>query len=218
MQRLGGLQPLALPGGDVAARQPWRMAAAALHALGRGGEIPQRFADPASQTVAAMLKRSANVPHTSSCGRLFDAAAALLGVKNTNAFEGQAAMLLEGLAASHGSVPPLADGFILQGEALSFLPLLDHLADMRDAAAGAALFHATLAAGLTVWVAQAARRQGLRKVALGGGCFLNTLLSEALEQQLCEQNLVVLRAVQAPCNDGGLALGQAWVGINFMKD
>ncbi|BBI99959.1 carbamoyltransferase HypF [Ferrigenium kumadai] len=217
-QRLGSLDPLALPGGDAAAREPWRMAAAALHALGRGEEITQRFAEPAAQTVAAMLEHGANVPYTSSCGRLFDAAAALLRVKNRNGFEGQAAMLLEGLAAHHGRTGPLQHGFVLDDGTLSFLPLLDHLADMRDADAGAALFHATLAEGLAAWVVQAARQQGLRKVALGGGCFLNAELSSSLEEALREEGITVLRAEQAPPNDGGLALGQAWIGLNFLKD
>lgn len=218
MKRLGGLEPLALPGGDAAAREPWRMAAAALHALGRGEEIPQRFAEPAAQTVAAMLERGVNIPQTSSCGRLFDAAAALLRVKNRNGFEGQAAMLLEGLAARHGRIAPLAGGFVLGGETLSFMPLLDRLADMREAAEGAALFHATLASGLAAWVFQAARQQGLSKVALGGGCCLNAVLSSVLNELLCEEGLTVLRAEQAPPNDGGLALGQAWIGLNFLKD
>ena len=217
MQRLGSLFPLALPGGDAAAREPWRMAASVLHTLGRGEEITQRFAEPAAQTVAAMLERGVNVAHTSSCGRLFDAAAALLGVKNRNGFEGQAAMLLEGLAARHGKVAPLTDGFALDDGVLSFMPLLDRLADTRDVAEGAALFHATLAAGLAAWLVQAARQQGLRKVALGGGCFLNAVLSGALHELLCEEGITVLQATQAPPNDGGLALGQAWVGLNYLK-
>lgn len=218
MKRLGGLDLLALPGGDAAAREPWRMAAAALHALGRGEEIPLRFDEPAARIVAAMLGRGMNLPLTSSCGRLFDAAAGLLRVKNKNAFEGQAAMLLEGLAARHGRVAPLQHGFVLDDDGtLSFLPLLDRLADTRDAAAGAALFHATLAAGLAAWVVQAARQQGLGKAALGGGCFLNAVLCSALEKLLRAEGLEVFRAEQAPPNDGGLALGQAWIGLNYLR-
>ena len=217
MQRLGSLESLALPGGDAAAHEPWRMAAAALHALGRGEEIQRRFPEPAAPTVAAMLQRGVNVPHSSSCGRLFDAAAGLLGVKNRNGFEGQAAMLLEGLAARHGTVAPMKGGFVLDGGTLSFMPLLGRLADTRDAAAGAALFHATLAAGLATWVVQGAWQYNLRKVALGGGCFLNAVLCETLEGLLREEGIVVLRAEQAPPNDGGLALGQAWIGLNSLK-
>lgn len=217
MERLGSLATMPLPGGDAAAHEPWRMAASVLSALGRGEEIPRRFAEPAAETVAAMLARGTNLLQTSSCGRLFDAAAALLGVKNRSAFEGQAAMLLEGLAEKHSRVAPMKKGFMLEGQMLSFLPLFDRLADTRDSCEGAALFHATLAAGLAAWAAQAAKQQGLHKVALGGGCFLNAALSSTLVQLLEDEGLKSYRAHLAPPNDGGLALGQAWIGLNFLK-
>jgi hydrogenase maturation protein HypF len=217
MQRLASLRPLALPGGDRAAREPWRMAAAALSALGRGAEIPHRFAEPAAKTVAAMLARGVNAPPTSSCGRLFDAAAGLLGVKSRTSFEGQAAMLLEGWASRYGPARPHEGDYVFEGEALSFLPLLDRLADSRDPGHGAALFHATLAAGLAAWVTRAAGRQGLKRVALGGGCFLNAILSSELSCLLQVAGLEVCQPMQVPPNDGGLALGQAWIGLNFLK-
>ena len=79
------------------------------------------------------------------------------------------------------------------------------------ATVGAALFHATLAAALADWCAQAARSQALDTVALGGGCFLNSLLSAQLARRLQAHGLTVLQAEAAPPNDGGLSLGQAWV-------
>jgi hydrogenase maturation protein HypF len=96
---------------------------------------------------------------------------------------------------------------------LDLLPLLARLADEKDAARGAALFHAGLAHFLADWVERAALEQGLTTVALGGGCFLNHILSRALKQQLGARGLTVLEACQAPPNDGGLSLGQAWVAI-----
>jgi hydrogenase maturation protein HypF len=217
-ERLGHLAPLPLPGGDRAAREPWRMAAAALFALGRGEEIARRFAQPAAAGLARVLERRLNCPETSSAGRLFDAAAGLLGVKLVARFEGQAPMLLEGLAERHGAVAPLAHGFCT-GECaqLSFLPLLAALAGCKDAEYGAALFHATFAAGLARWAGQAARRRGLARIALGGGCFLNHILTGALRHELEAAGLAVFTARQAPPNDGGIALGQAWVARERMK-
>lgn len=213
-ERLGHLAHLPLPGGDRAAREPWRMAASALHRLGRSKEISRRFPGPAADMVSRMLAQGVNTPLTSSCGRLFDAAAGLLRIREAVSFEGQAAMLLEGLAESRGGVAPMRNGYVLPDDGtLDFLPLLGSLADKPDPAFGAALFHATLAQGLAAWVMQAAERSGIRIIALGGGCFLNAILSRSLREALTAAGLSVLEARQVPPNDGGLSLGQAWVGI-----
>lgn len=213
--RLGHLQPLLMPGGDRAAREPWRMAAAALHALGRDAEILTRFAaQPAAATLAQMLARGVNSPPTTSMGRGFDAAAGLLGVRSVASFEGQAAMLLEGLAATYGDVVPLHDGYHIGSDGtLDLRPLHRMLAECSDAAHGAAVFHATLAAALADWVEQAARREGLKTVACGGGCFLNHILSGKLATLLAQRGLRVLMARALPPNDGGLSLGQAWIAL-----
>ncbi|MFN4148423.1 MAG: carbamoyltransferase HypF [Rhodocyclaceae bacterium] len=211
-ERLGHLRPLSLPGGDVAAREPWRMAASVLHALGRGEEIMARFADePAAPTVAQMLDRGFHCPPTSSAGRLFDAAAGLLGVRRRQSFEGQAAMLLEGLAARHGEVAPLAAGWRMEEGVLDLMPLFAYLEDCEDASAGAASFHATFAAALAEWTAAAAVHTGIRTVAAAGGCLLNRLLAAALRSRLAAKSIRLLEARVLPPNDGGLSLGQAWV-------
>lgn len=212
-ERLGHLAELALPGGDSAAREPWRMAASVLHALGRGEEIERRFALPAAGAVWQMLERNFNSPPTSSCGRWFDAAAGLLGVREASAFEGQAAMLLEGLAQAYGPVAPMNGGYTLVGGVLNLLPLLATLSETRDASHGAALFHATLAEALVEWVAAKRAETGLNDVVFGGGCFLNRLLSADLAARLEALGAKVYQACQIPPNDGGLALGQAWVAM-----
>jgi len=211
--RIGHLGPLAAPGGDRAAREPWRMAAAALHALGRGDEIARRFPRRNGSGLRTLLERGISCPMTTSAGRWFDAAAGLLGVREVAAYEGQAAMLLEGLAARHERVAPLAGGFAIRAGVLNLLPLIAAVADARDRAWAAAVFHATLAEGLAQWARTAADAHGIRRVALGGGCFVNEVLTRALRARLRELGLEPLEARQAPPNDGGIALGQAWVAM-----
>lgn len=214
-RRLGHLRELHLPGGDRAAREPWRMAVAALHGAGLSDEIeawrvrcwPQRDAAP----LRTMLARGLNCPLTSSLGRWFDAVAGLLGVCEVQAYEGQAAMLLEALAVRHGPLPAASDGYFLADGILDFSPLLPQLLACRDAAAGAALFHATLAAGLADWVLAVPASASLREVGLSGGCALNRVLVDALRGHLAQAGLRLLEAQRVPANDGGLALGQAWV-------
>ncbi len=217
-QRIGHLAALAMPGGDRAAREPWRMAAAALFQLGRGEEIAQRFSDqPGATTVAAMLQRSLNCPDTSSTGRLFDAAAGLLGVCGIQSFEAQAAIRLQELAQQHGEVAPLGDGYRMDAKGvLDFLPLLGVLADCRDAGHGAALFHATLAAGLAGWVERAAARRNITHVAFGGGCFHNGILLRTLSDRLAGQGLRVLTGQRMQPNDSAISLGQAWVALQSL--
>lgn len=221
--RLGHLQPLPLPGGDRAAREPWRMAAAALHRLGRGEEIPRRFADQSlAGQIQHLLDRPGGgdvspLPETTSLGRWFDAAAGLLQVRAVMAYEGQAAMLLEGLAEDFGDLEPWTQGYrVGEDGRLDLLPLLARLADERDPAFGAALFHATLARALADWAAQEATRWGLDTIALGGGCLLNRRLSRELHRHLEDSGLGVLEARWLPPNDGGLSLGQAWIAIQSL--
>jgi hydrogenase maturation protein HypF len=217
--RLGRLRPLRLPGGDRAAREPWRMAAAALAAAGQGNRIVTRFADePGASTVASLLERKLNAPETSSLGRWFDAVAGLLDVRRRMAFEGQAAMLLEGLAETHGPVAPDRSLFALNdANELDLLPLALHVADLDDPAYAAALFHATLAAALAEWATRAAKQGGLSVVACGGGCLLNAIIALNLRQAFDAAGLRMLEARAVPPNDGGLALGQAWVALQAIQ-
>ena len=234
-ERLGHIAPLSLPGGDRAAREPWRMAAAALHALGRGGEIAMRFPDqPLASQLAQLLERGINCPLTTSLGRHFDAAAGLLGIKPVQRFEGQAAMLLEGLAELHGPADPLPNGWRIDpGHTLTLLPLLASLADRALQSGGkpppsrhsgnapetlhqahaAAVFHATLAAALADWIQPIAEATGIRHLAFSGGCVLNQVLMTDLERRLIAAGFQVHLPRLAPANDGGLSLGQAWIAM-----
>ncbi|HXQ64679.1 MAG TPA: carbamoyltransferase HypF [Steroidobacteraceae bacterium] len=210
-ERLGHLRTLPLVGGDRAAREPWRMAAAALHALGRGAEVATRFAgQPAARLVIQVLEREGVAPRTSSLGRWFDAAAGLLGLKAVTSFEGQAAMLLEGQAAR---ATARAGGQLHSIEAgvLDLLPLLAPMVDATDVAQAAADFHAALARALGDWVQAAAIATGIRTVACGGGCFQNDVLSRALRRELDARALTMLEAEAVPPNDGAISLGQCWV-------
>jgi hydrogenase maturation protein HypF len=176
-ERLGHLSPLAMPGGDRAAKEPWRMAVSALHGAGFGyrvgGWIKQYYPSRDPGPLLTMLARNLRCPPTTSLGRWFDAAAGLLGVRDLMRFEGQAAMELEGLAAGFGPVEPLPGGYTLRedGAILDLSPMLSTLMGCKDDAAhGAALFHATVAAGLADWaIATVNRKKSPKlKVAIGG--------------------------------------------------
>ena len=225
--RLGHLRPLRLPGGDRAAREPWRMAAAVLHASGRGDEIARRFSgQPAAAMLAQVLARPALCPPTSSLGRHFDAAAGLLGLCEVMQDEAEAAIALERLAAStaapavdRGDWRILTDAAGTVAPALPRLeldlhPLLLRLADEPDAARGAACFQATLAAALVDWIEAARRLTGGATVVLSGGCLHNRLLADALHSALPAQGFEVLGAHRLSPGDAGLALGQAWVALH----
>ncbi|MEM1396340.1 MAG: hypothetical protein AAGH38_02695, partial [Pseudomonadota bacterium] len=206
----GGLAPLRQPGGDRAAREPWRMGAAALHALGREDEIEGRFGEQESAAMLSdMLDRELNAPLTSSAGRLFDAACGILGMTPVVSFEGEAAMHLEALVDKPEVMP---DGWRINDTQLDFLPLLDALCSL-DTRAGANLFHGTLAAGFADFIATEIENGvvGGRRVAASGGCIQNAVLTQLLRSQLARRHIDLVLPSAAPANDGGLSLGQAWI-------
>ena len=135
-----------------------------------------------------------------------DAVAALLGVREVQDYEGQAAMELEALVDG----PEVLDGgWKLEDGVLSFAPLLNHIARFRpDARLGASLFHGTLIDGLAALAADGASRTGTATVVLGGGCMMNRVLAEGLTAALAVLGLKPLMARRLPPNDGGLSYGQ----------
>jgi hydrogenase maturation protein HypF len=209
-RRVGHLSPLAMPGGDRAAREPWRMGLAAMIALGRSAEAADRFSiHPLAASLAEMTLSHPNALLTTSMGRLFDAAAALLGVCEEQTYEGQAAMELEALVGVPTALP---SGFRVDENVLDFRPLLSALIQPGlGAHDGAALFHGTLIAGLAEWIGGYAAETDTTDVVLGGGCFMNRILADGLAQALRHRGLRPWLARAVPANDGGISLGQAAV-------
>lgn len=233
-ERLGHLWPLALPGGDAAALAPWRMLASALHAMGRSAEIVPRLSAQVGAAPARMIQRmldtKLNCPTGTSAGRWFDAAAAALELQLLAQTEAEAAIALEQHAArwltAHAPANPATPtdaALVLQADTgvLDLRPLIATLLDWPDtperSAAAAAWFHLTLAHALADWAARAARRAGCRIVCLGGGCFMNAILTREVTRRLERLGLRVLRPQATPCGDAGLALGQAWVVAQQFK-
>ena len=222
-QRVAHLRALPLPGGDAAAREPWRMAVSVMQEAGHGERIVARFSpfvgSQAASTVQAMLARGLNCPRTTSAGRWFDAAAGALGLSVRQSFEAEAAIALEKAATQWldaNDAPDTHKWWSYRAGVIDLLPVLEHLlaCDSTDADAvgeAAALFHLVLADALADTANHAARSTGIDKIALGGGCFFNKLLTSRIEQSLSSAGLTVHRPLAHSCGDAGLALGQAWV-------
>jgi hydrogenase maturation protein HypF len=203
-ERIGHLAALPLPGGDAAAREPWRMALAALWRL--GDEIAKRWG-ARGELLARALDRGVNCPPATGCGRWFDAACGILGVRDRSGYEGEAPMVLESLVRAPRALPGT---WTIAGGELDLLPLLDALRSM-DPAEGADVLHGTLATALVELALPALESSGARAIALGGGCAINAVLTGELVRLFAERGVEVLLPRLAPPGDGGLALGQAWI-------
>ena len=206
-RRAGHLHPVRLPGGDRAAREPWRMACAWL-----GDAPPLPGVDPARwQAVVRMCETGVGAPLTTSVGRLFDAVAAICGVGAVT-YEGQAAMELEAACdpAERGAYPLPLDGTVLDAR-------ITVAAAARDVAAGvpagvvATRFHHALADATAAGCAAVAAAHGLDTVVLSGGAFQNRRLLERTTARLEAGGLRVLVPERLPPNDGGIAYGQVAV-------
>jgi len=210
-ERVGWLAPVAQPGGDAAADQPWRMAAAYLDVLGEADAAPAALRGGVRwDEVVAMARSGVGSPLTSSAGRLFDAVAAIVGVRSVVNYEGQAAIELEALVdpAECGAYPMAVDGPLLRGADLVAGAMADHRAEVPVGTI-AARFHHGLAAGTAAMCRRIRSSSGLATVALSGGVFANVVLLRAVTALLEVDGFTVLRHHQVPCNDGGISLGQA---------
>jgi len=218
--RVGHFDYVPLPGGDAAVREPWRMAATFLRAAygdsmsGLDLEFMRRVDRAAWRLLSQAADRGLNAPLTSSAGRLFDAVASLLGLRDRVSFEGQAAMELEALADREADlVYPITategDGSIVIHTSDVVRGVVEDLLRQAPAPVISARFHATLADVLARVCERVRARTGIDAVALSGGVFQNAWLLRAAIGRLETAGFRVYTHRQVPTNDGGLALGQA---------
>lgn len=224
-ERAGMLFPVRLPGGDAAAREPWRMACSWLaEALGRDDPpIPATLSGAVGgarwEQVCELVRTGVAAPPTTSAGRLFDAVAALAGIRHAISHEGQAAAELEaiadaGEAAGDGYPIPLVErgeGPVLIDAREAIRAVVADVGSGVPAAAVSGRFHAGLAVATARACARVASDRGLDRVVLSGGAFQNRLLLERAWRELESAGLEVLAPVALPPNDGGISYGQAAV-------
>ncbi|MGR9072795.1 MAG: carbamoyltransferase HypF [Gammaproteobacteria bacterium] len=227
-ERLGYFRPVAMPGGVQSIREPWRSAYAQLRHYFDVDRLPAQYGDldifrllqeKPLQTLAAMIDRGLNSPPSSSCGRWFDALAAMVGIcPEQVGYEGQAAIGLETLAEGRfDDQEPYAYGHRLirnGGEwVLDWLPLwrgvLNDLRQKTDRASIAARCHHALSDACAAMTSRLSRQKEFGTVVLSGGVFQNRLLLESLTARLHRMDFKVLVPKDYPTNDGGIALGQA---------
>lgn len=224
--RAAHLRYVGLPGGDTAIREPWR--AAVSHLMDAGCD-PSRFesvSTAAIRTVEKMLKQNFNSPNTSSMGRLFDAVAAIAGVRTHASYEGQAAVELEFLATQvdHQAAYPFAisvssfpidEPFYEIDTRPMIRAIVDDVAAGRDKALIARRFHSTVVEIVARVCCELRGRWNLEHVVLTGGVFMNRLLSNEVARQLSGHGFTTYRHQIVPCNDGGLSFGQLAVAAGL---
>ena len=223
--RRGRLEYLPLPGAAAAIREPWRMAVSALmHAYGHDLDgldldLLSRQDPGRLDLLKQVIEKRVGSPLTSSLGRLFDAVAALIGLRDRVAFEGQAAMMLEMLCPDGPPDPyPMdpypvetaeAGGVWIIRPAAVIRGVVDDLREGRPGALISARFHAWTIQAFSEAAARISRETGVRTAVLSGGCFQNKILARGLFRSLEGRGLDVYTQNLAPVNDGGLSLGQA---------
>jgi len=229
-KRLASLDSMLLPGGDAAAEAPWRMGLSLLH----NGNIASCKAPALEsidkikrQVLTQMMEQKFNCPVTTSCGRLFDGIAALLGVCLEMDYEGQAAMELESLAIRAMGKEPLEHCLEKEGLCAAIIErdnrlivkqndLVVHVLQQLSAgvspAAIALGFHLSLIRSFAALLGELSKTTGLKTVVLGGGCMQNRLLLQGLFHILQKDGFMVYSGEQIPVNDGGISLGQTIIG------
>jgi hydrogenase maturation protein HypF len=227
-ERAAHLAYVPMPGGEAAIREPWRMALSYLTHCGlKLEDVPflARVEAKKAELVLRMLEKNVNCPLTSSCGRLFDAVAALLGVRETVNYEAQAAIELEMLARDSADERPYSFALVEENggdnenesENQSWIietqPLWQELlADLKHKLPASAIsrrFHLGLVAVLAEVAHRLRQRTGVDRICLSGGSFNNLQLFEHLQERLIDGGFQVFSHREVPAGDGGLSLGQA---------
>jgi hydrogenase maturation protein HypF len=223
-ERRAHLRYVPLAGGDAAVRQPWRPALAYLaDTFGPAAEFPvlalwRDVPESQRKLVRSMIAHRVNTIETSSCGRLFDAVASLVGLRQEIDFEGQAAIELETIAADG-----VADGYAfgLDGDTVDFRPAIERIvAEVRarmPAAVIAARFHNTVAEAIVEVCRRLRAGETLNRVCLSGGTFQNMKLLVRTLAGLRRLGFEVFIHAQVPPNDGGIALGQAVIATELLR-
>jgi hydrogenase maturation protein HypF len=230
--RTARLDCIAMPGGDGAVREPWRMAASYLHrAYGERAflECPfffERIERDKLETVISMMEKGINAPLTSSAGRLFDAVSSILGIRDVITFEGEAAIELEMRAggSSEGEGAPNSYPFTVVEGSPSLIdtrPLIKAVVeDVKNGTPTSIIslrFHQTVR-DIILGVAKELRaRTGIHRVVLSGGVFQNSLLLESTMDCLEREGFKAWTNERVPPNDGGISLGQAAVALEKLK-
>ena len=231
--RFGNITPFLQIGGDVSAKEGWRIAVSMIYGYTKdrelAGEIMKKLdlcSEKESKVQFAMADRKLNAVLSTSVGRLFDAVSAILGIKHKSSFEGEASMALEFAAEAYEQnnhvqkqnekIDPLVyeeDGHVILNTQLLVQRIVE--AKLRGADSGrlAYWFHKILAEQITAVCVEARNVSGRQKVALSGGVFQNRLLLRLTEERLTEEGFEVLRHRMVPPNDGGIAVGQAAYGM-----
>jgi len=225
--RKGRFDHLRLPGGEAAIREPWRIARSMLADLGKDdpGTRPWPWLKEYARQdrfIGQMLDKNINTPVSSSCGRLFDGVAALLGLRLTIAYEGQAAIVLESvqdMSVTTGYTCPVRekDGMLILGTRELFARVVRDWEKGTDPGVISRRFHLGLMHGLTTWAGLGAERSGVRVIGLSGGVMQNRTLSMELPPLLEQQGLTVLIHNHLPPNDGCISLGQAVYGRERLR-
>ncbi|MCG6864163.1 MAG: carbamoyltransferase HypF [Thiogranum sp.] len=206
-QRVASVRPFRLPGGDKAAREPWRSAAAVSWEIGR----TWRDGDGDDRALLCHAwQRRLNAPQTSAVGRLFDAAAALTGVCASASFEGQGPMQLEALCRADSKPVELPLSRDASGVWISdWQPLIENLLDNRDnVQAQAERVHASFAEMLVRQAMTIRQERRVDCIGLCGGVFQNRVLTELACARLQAEGFEVCLSEQVPMNDAGLCFGQ----------